>query len=609
MASRNLRKLGVYGDNLPTKKNKTVQPSDFLIGGLVGVFPRKFKVPFLARNSEEAKEIFGPQEVSTSYAWDALEGFFQNIKGVDGKIYIKSHVGYDGAAYDGVTATATAVDGAAANLFRLDSAYKGELEFGTDGNRTGYTITNGDRFTTAVKTANTNSDTFVIVDSVSGMKVGDIIKVVATGGGGATVYKQITAINESTGTVSFSGAFDGAANAEVDDVVSIPGFQIKTWRKSLTGIVTEVETELGKIWCTMQDTVTDFYVENVFAEHKWLKVTDLDPATAVGSTIFPATVSTVTYLASGVNGTSPTTVAHWAIDLPTLDDYPIRFLANPESTNIDIQKALETYCQGRTDNPKVIYNVPEDQSKAQLIAIGNNTQRSDDVLGVIVGDWLTIKDPFSNSSIAPDRHIPSVGHVMGLWIRSIAKNGIHWVPSVANMPLYGITGIVRTTKFDDDDRTDLAEAGVNIIQNLSGIGYIVRNFFTPSTSLEFSYANGILMREYIKISIVDSLQDTENEPNTYARIQASKTAILKFFYRLWDVGSTGNAPTGETFGQTFDPDTSEATDPEDHFQVQADPVNNPQVNIDSGQRDFDSWFSYPSPAGSIKIGVGLLLLG
>ena len=610
MTTRNLRKLGVHGDNLPTKKSKTVEPSDFLIGGLVGLFERRYKTSFLLNNPEEGKEIFGDQLTSTYYGWDALKGFFDNIVGTDGKIYVKSHVGYDGSSYDGVSATKNLVDGAAANVLRLDAAYKGELEYGTDGNKTGYTITQGNRFTTAIMTATTKDDAFVYCDSVAGMYVGDIIKVVSTGGGGATVYKVITAIDESAGKVSFSGAFDGVANPEIDDVVTIPGFQLKVYRQSKTGIVTEVDTELGKIWCTIQDAVTDYYVENVFNEKcKWLKVTDLDPATAVGATIFPAAVSTVTYLASGANGTSPTTSSHWSVDLTALDNDPIRMLCNPESTDITIQKAIETYCRGRDDTPKVIYNIPENQTKSQMITIGNNHQRSDDVLGVIVGDWVTVEDPFATSNLAPDRNVPSVGHVMGNWIRSIGTKGIHWIPAVSTNPLYGITGIVRTTLFSDTDRTDLAEAGVNIIQFSKGNGYIIKNFFTPSTTKEFSFANGILMREYIKVSVVDSLQDTENEPNNFARIQSSRTAILNFLYRLWDVGSTGETPSGETFGQTTNADTGEATVPSDHFQVQADAINNPQASIESGERDLDTWFTYPSPAGSIKIGVGLLLLG
>lgn len=604
-----MRRLGVYGDNLPTKKSKTVEPADFSVGGIHGLFERKYDTTFLCRNIDEFREIFGDNVISTYYGWDAVQGFFDNLNTIRGKLYVKSQVGNDGAAIDAVVASGTAVDGAAATLFNITAAYQEEAEYGTSGNRTGYTIENGDRFTTAIKTAGTKDDTFVIVDSVSDIKVGDIIKVVATAGGGATVYKTVTVIDESAGKVSFSGAFDAAANADVDDVVTIPGFKIKTYRKTTSGIEKEVDVELGKQWLTMQDTVTDYYVENVFAISKYLKIVDADPATAVGATIFPATVSTVTYLTGGSNGTSPTTASHWSLEIDAFDDDPVRFLCNPETTLETVNKAGEVYCQGRTDQPKWIYNVPSSQTKAQLQTIGSLYQRSDDVLGVIVANWLEKDDPFATAANAPKREIPNVGHVMGNWIRSIGEKGIHYIPAVPTNPLLGVTGVVGDTFLDDNDRTDLADAGINVIQNVSGTGIVIKNFFTPSTTKEFKFANGILMREFIKISIVDSLADTENEPNNYARIQASRSAVVSFMTRLWRVGSTGNVPEGETFGQTIDPETGQGSDISDHFQVQADLVNNPQASIEAGERNIDTWFTYPSPAGSIKIGVGLMLLG
>ena len=604
-----LRRQGIYGENLPTKKSKNISPSDFLIAGLIGRFERKFDKTFVVRNPEEFREIFGENIISTYYGWDAMQGFFDNSVGVSAKLYVKSHVGNDGAVIDAVVANKTAVDGAAASMIKFESAYQTELDYGISGNRTGYTITNGVRFTTAIKTAGLAADTTIIVDSVADMKVGDVVKVTATGGGGATVYKEITQIDEGTGTVHFSGAFDGSANADVDDVVEIPGFQIKTYRKSTTGIVKEVDEELGKVWCTMQDAVSDYYFENVFSTSKWLKLTDLDPATAVGGTMFPATVSTVTYLESGADGTSPTTVAHWADDLTAFDNDPIRMIANCESTAEDVQKAIETYCKGRNDTPKTIYNHPEDQTKAQLITLGNKFQRSDDVLGVGVANWLEKNDPFTTAINAPKRQIPNVGHVMGAWIRSIGINGIHWIPAVENIPINGVTGVVGDQLLNDLDRTDVAEAGINVIQEVTGVGIVMKSFFTPSTTKEFQYANGILMRDYIKISVIDSLRSSVNEPNSYERIQAGKAAIEVFFFNLWRVGSTGNVPEGETFGQTIDSETGQASDRSDHYEIQADFINNPQADIENGERDYDSWFTYPAPTGSIKIGVGLMLLG
>ena len=77
-------------------------------------------------------------------------------------------------------------------------------------------------------------------------------------------------------------------------------------------------------------------------------------------------------------------------------------------------------------------------------------------------------------------------------------------------------------------------------------------------------------------------------------------------YRLWFKGSTNNAPAGETFGQQENEDGS-LTNPEDHFEVIADAVNNPVSSINAGNRNIQVYFTYPTPAGSIEISVGILL--
>ncbi len=602
----NLRRLGVYGANLPTKKSKIVQASDFAIGGIMGLFERKYNAAFEVQTPEDFQEIFGKHVVSTSYGTDAVNGFFDNVSGVDAKLIVVSHVGNDGTSLDAVVADDDVPDGTPENVLTIKAAYLEEDEYGISGNRTGYTITNGDRFLTACKTANIASNTFVILDSVSGVKVGDIMKFVATGGGGATIYKVITSIVESTGTVNFSGVFHATANAEIDDVISVLGFRIRVYRQSLSGIVTEVDEELGKIFVTTESGVTDFFAENVFATSKWIEVTRNATTPATLDLTLPADISTVTYLTSGADGTAPTTAAHWTISQALFTGEDVRFLANAESTIETVNKAGETYCQGRTDKPKWIYNIPENQTEAQLKQLGQLYQRSDDVLGVIVANWLKLPDPFSTSTVAPDRTIPNVGHVMGAWIRTIETLGIHFVPAVTSVPLRGITGIRGDTFKSAVDRTELAEAGINVIQNITGIGIVIKNFFTPSTTTEFQFANGILMREFIKASTVDSLQTSENTPNSLNRIKEDRMAVLFFMRRLWDRGNTGNVPLGETFAQSEDAEGT-PTDFDDHVEVIADLTNNPQARINLGERNIDIYFDAPTPAGSIKVGVGILL--
>jgi hypothetical protein len=601
-----IRQLGVFGANNPTKKSLSVQAADFAIGGLIGKFERKFNKAFEVKNPQEVLTIFGPQVSASMYGWDAVNGFFQNAKGVGAKLYISSHVGYTGSAIDAVVASQVCPDtmGSPATILTVSAAYQGDDEYGISGNRTGIQIELGDRFTTASAAIHTATSTKITMDSVSGIRAGDIIKMVCTGGTPGTVFKSVLNVLESTSQIELA-AVVGATFPLVSDVITVPGFRIHTFRKSITGLETEVDLDRGRSWLTTEAGVTDFYAPNVFAGSSWLKIA-VSTSIATLDKKFPAAISTTSYPTTGADGTAPTTAAHWQKTLDNLDNLPVRMIANVETTTVAVQKAIETYAQGRWDNPKVIWNVAEARTKAQLVTIGNNFQRSDAVLGIVPAQWLLVSDPFNTSANAPYRHVPNGGHIMGLWCRSIGLKGIHYIPCTQDMPLYGVMGISGDQFLDDGDRTDLAQAGVNCIQEITGLGIVLRNMFTGSTATEFMFANGLMMRDYIKVSAVTSLALSENTPNSLNRVKEDKSAILTFLYRLWNVGSTGGTPLGEFFGQQMD-DEGNPTKADEHFEVQADLVNNPLSSLALGERNLDVWFTYPAPAGSIRIGVGIML--
>jgi len=601
-----MRTLGVFGANLPTKKTLSVQPADFAIAGLVGKFERKFSKAFSVKSPQEVQDIFGYQTDPAMYGWDAVNGFFANTVGVAATLWISSHVGYTGSAIDAVRATLTLMDtGTPTAEFTVKDAYIGEPGYGVSGNRTGVTIASVDRFTTTVLTTGAAGDTWVILTSVAGVRIGDIIKAICSGGTPGTIYRKVTSVDEATKRVSYTTA-NSPQVANAGDVVTVEGFQLRLWRKGISGAVVEVDPELGRIICASEPECTDFYVVSVFAQSKWVVIAALADTPAQIQMRKPATLSVPTYLATGADGTAPTTAAHWGLALSKFDNVPVRLICNPETSTIAIQQAIETYCKARSDLPKVVGVLPESQTKAQLITIGQNWQRSDDVLALLAAQWLLVTDPFAKGANAVARNVPPCGHVMGLAIRVIGIQGIHYAPAQKDSPIYGALDVSGDQMPSDTDRTSVAEAGVNCIQNLTGFGIVLRNAFAPSTATEFLFFNGLMMREYIKVSAVQSLQGSENTPNSINRVKADRMAILTFLYRLWQSGSTGSVPTGESFGQGLNADGSE-TVPAQHFEVRADLVNNPQDQLNLGLRNIDVYFTYPAPAGSIRIGVGILL--
>ena len=601
-----MRTLGVSGENLPSKKSLVVEASDFLIGGLIGKFERSYKTAFGVQNMKQFQEIFGINYSSSCYGYDSVNLFFQNVVGTDAKLYVKSHVGNTGTAYDAVQATAAIVDtfpSTPETTFTIGAAYQNTAEYGVHGNRIGYKITGGARFTTACNGAPSTGDAFVALNSVAGIKVGDLLKFTHST---TYVYHKVLTVDESTGKVTFTGTFGDATFVD-GDKCEVWGIKVQIFEKSLTGIEKEVETEIGKIYCTLESEVSDFYIDNVFANHRYAQITSgTHTGTHTLLTKYPADVSTVTYLTAGAAGTAPTTLVMWQYGNETaFDNLPVRFITNCETTLATVHKSLETYAQGRWDNPKIIVNVASNQTLAQLQSIGQSYQRSDRVLSIAVAHWLYITDPFATSDTAPARAVPSCGAVMGAWIRTIGTLGIHYIP-VKQTSIFGAVGVYGTQFTSDQDRTTLATAGMNCIEFLQGYGYVIRNLFTGSTTTEFKFANGILMGDFIKVSGVDSLNSSENTPNAFNRILENKMAMITFLRRLWDQGSTGSVPKGETFGIGINTDGS-PTRFEDHVEVIADIVNNPNDKVALGERNIDVYYTYPAPAGSIRVRVGIML--
>lgn len=593
-----MRRLGVYGSNLPTKKEKSVDLADFSIAGLIGFFDRQYKKPFKCISDIEAQTIFGGQTNKNYYGWDCLNGFFANLKGQSGSVYILAPVGEDA-----VQASADVVDGAGANILTLKGAYLDEDEFGISANRTGYTITQGAFFETELSGSPSGSEIPVV--SCAGLHIGDVVRLHYVGSStGTDIYSIVTAVNESAKTITVSATVTITGTAS-DWVLQGMGFKLKIYRKSTTGIVSEVDKTLGNTWCTLNPEDPDHNVANVFKQSTFVKVI-VNTTSSTTDKKLPAEVGTVTFLSGGTTGTLPANVASWKEQYKLFDNLPIRMIANCESSNDAVQSALENYCVNREDNPVAMlvgqYNM---MSKQACITAGNYFQRSDEVDAVFVHNWVGVSNPFSDSPIAPDREVPAVGHLMGQWIYSIAQNGIHSSPARKTCPIVGVNSVIGFQATNDEERTELAENGVNVLQVMTGKGIVLRNSFTPSTAKEFRYSNAVIQRNFIKVSCVDSLQDSENTPNDIGSVREDRMAVLQFMNRLWRSGSNGNVKEGETFGQ-YEKDDGSTSTIEDAFEIIADATNNSVAQLQAGERNIDIWFMFPAPAGSIKVGVGLI---
>lgn len=576
-----MRRLGVYGENLPAKKGTTIQPADFYIAGILGFFERRYKSALSITDYNDLLEKFGADIDSGWYGHSVVTTLLSNKGNAGATIYVQSYVPNDAVVANLTLKDSTGTD----DSVRIEAAYMGELEYGESGNRTGVTVTNGYRVQTEVAQAALSGEKDLYVDSVIGFEKNDCIKIETT----PVQYNIVDAIDEINGKLTLKSAL--SADVQVDKVVGVMGIRIRTYRKNINGVVQEAETDKGAVYCSL-NPASKYYAGTVHKDNKFIKVTGL--IGTIGYTQYPVD-KTLTYLSGGSYGTAPGN-SDWITALSAFDNLPVRFLACAETTAVETNKGGETYCKSRQDTPLWIYNITSNQVKATLISIGRLYQRSDDVHGVICEGWIEYNG----------RYIPNVGAVIGAWMQAINDYGIHYTPAIRKISLRGFNSVYGQ-EFNDEERTQIAEAGINLIRYVPGSGIIIRNFFTPSTAIEYMFANGLLMRNYIKVSAVDSLQASENMPNTLVNIREDRTAVYNFMRRLWEVGSTLSVPTGETFGM-YEKDGGETSKFDDHVEIIADAVNNPVESLQAGERNIYVYFTYPAPAGSIKIGVGIKLL-
>lgn len=641
-----LRQLGVFGVNNPTKKGASVTPANFAIAGLITQMERRFDIALPVVSPQDVQVIFGSQVYPSQYGPDVVDGYFRNLGGQPSTLYLYSApncaTGAPGAITDTVASMAMPdLVAGGQKPITITPAWQTYAEYGTPGNRTGVKIESwasgsvgvpvqgtgtwptGFRGVTQLAAITGTSGTSLTLNSVLDLCVGDILAIYGTAGSGpGYIFTTIVQINAQTKVITVADAFTAVKAGAVSDYCFVPGFQIKTFRKNLAGVELEVDAGLGVLWLSLNASDTTHYPPSVFAASNFINVAVNTTSTLANSgNKMPKTASSALYpdvavpptgatFAAATDGTAITTLGQYYRAMHAFDAIPVRMIALAETTDQPIQMGLESYCQNRVlgDNPVAIVQCAKNQTKTQLTTLGNNWQRGGEVDSVVVGHWGQKSDPFSMSTLSLPRDIPLVGHVMGIWIQSIGLKGIHFIPCTKDMGISGLVGIVGTQFPIPTDRTDLANAGINCVEFMAGYGYVLRNMFTPSTAMEFMFANGVLMRNFIKASIVSGLQTSENTPNSLGRVQNDKMATLGFLYSLWDKGSTGNVATGETFGQVQNPDGS-ATKPTDHFEVRADAINNPITSLNAGNRNLDVYFTYPAPAGSIKIGVGILLRG
>jgi hypothetical protein len=583
-----LRRQGVFGYNLPPQVGSVVRGAEYNIVGMVGRFSRGLEATIDVNQLSEVPIKLGEHKAGYLGRY-VLETLFVNLQGQPAKVWVKPFV-----ASDAVQAIGNMQDSLAVNTLRIKSAYTGIVDKSADGNNTGYTLVKGNRFTTTLTADASLGDTTIFLTSVIGVRVGDILEI------DGTVYTKVSAIDEGTNSVTVSALSAGVSNG---DPVHAKGFRITSYRKNKNGVPIKQNLVENEIWLSMEPENVEFYVGNAYKNHPWVDLEDLSSASVLYSS-WPNDVTTITYLASGSDGTSPSTASDWNL-YSSFDNKNIRFLFNSETSLKAVNEAGEAYCTNRLDTPIWLYHTPKSQTKNQLITIGSGYQRSNQVQGLIASSYRAVVDPIGVGS-NPTIDIPLVGAIAGTIIRSFYTLGFHRASAGDDVPILGFTDTKNATEddFTELERTELCNAGVNITQNIPGRGLLLRSFYTPSTNVGSLFLTYLIMQNFIKISSVESLYKVENRPNRLSSLRVYGDAIRDFGKKLYEGSFPFGIDSDGAFGEFTKPDGTQSGF-EDVFVVQADQFNNPNSQITIGEGNIFVRFFPASSLSSLGIGVGV----
>lgn len=584
--------IGVQTEDLPTLTTAGITGATINNAGFLGKFDRGIDKVVEVRNFSQMSALFGRFK-STMNGMYVVNGYFQNLQGVEGKAFVKRIV-----PSDAVAASVTYDNEGANETIKFEAGRVGNPDKGVWGNQLRILVTASSRGNSLLSAATSSGSPNVVVDSVAPFAVGDWVTVA----GSSTFNGKVLSIDEQTNTLTLS-VNAGGVNA-IGQVVSIVDRTIKIYAKdSETGNIELVET----IFNTTISPESSYYIEKIINDEygsAFIKVgkltTDEDGTFEDFPVALSDAVTNAVALTGGAEGTSLTTT-QMAAKLQDFNSYNIFYLTNTEDFSENVVDDGEAYCNVRKDC--VWVGCPTSGlTFAAALNWANKRRKSRKIYNYNTLNWLLVDDPIGTGPL-PTKKLPNVGHVIGYSIYVTATRGIHKVPASRLQTLVGIRGLVGELTKRDELR-DLANAGLNCISDLVG-SYAIRSARTPSKLKEWTFSNALLMSIYFKKSFEDSLQDVENEPNTAALLGRIRESIATFAFAFYRGSSNGG---GEGGFASFEKSGGVTSDFSDVTKIVADESINPIAKINAGELRVNFYFMSPAPAERVMVGVGLLYL-
>lgn len=225
-------------------------------------------------------------------------------------------------------------------------------------------------------------------------------------------------------------------------------------------------------------------------------------------------------LSTGADGVDDLVDADFT-DALTMVDYvdDATFIAIPGQTSDVVNKALIAYCDSHSLFPIL------DMPIASTVKATKDYRKTISANGgCLVFPWGKMNDPLTNTL----KTVPSCGHVMGVYARTLEERGVHKAPAGLEAVVKGF--VEMEMNITDSDVSVLNPVGVVCITSKPNAGIVLWGARALTNDTSMRYVSDVLINYNIKRSLYNGTQFAVFEPNNtqlWSRVGATCKAFLE----------------------------------------------------------------------------------
>ena len=242
-------------------------------------------------------------------------------------------------------------------------------------------------------------------------------------------------------------------------------------------------------------------------------------------------------LANGSDGTALTDSDY--INALSMIDFldNVTFVGIPGQTSAVVNSALMSYCEENGLFPFL------DTPVGSTVEDVKNYRKSiNSFTGALCYPWGAMYDPVTNDN----KFVPTCGHVMGVYARTIEDRGVYKVPAGVDAVLRGFTGL--ETRLTQADISLLNPTGVVCLVSKPNIGVVVWGARSLNSSDDaMRYVSDGLLNLTIKKSLHNNTQFATFEPNTEDLRNRLDTVCRAYLESLYVKGAFKGSTSDEAY--------------------------------------------------------------